>query len=308
MMTRKIIYTLMYAMRMRSRFAVGAAELVRDRSAGGFLLSAKDVDVSRSPFVKAKVRVLYDGVSLESIIRQLGGLEPGGASFKVVFVEAELKLPYEEKLQVEREVGANIGGRADMRKPEKLYGIAYALGRWRFGEYTRNDAVWLRHKDKPQNYSTALSTRMARAAANIAVPDPAGIKAIDPCCGIGTVLIEAHSMGIDIVGCDMNPLAVQGARANLAHFGFPGVVELKDMKELSGRYDAAILDLPYNLCSVISEAEQLSMLQSARRLAGRAVIITTEPIDSLIESAGFRIHDRCAVRKGSFSRQLIVCQ
>jgi tRNA G10 N-methylase Trm11 len=170
-----------------------------------------------------------------------------------------------------------------------------------------NKAIWLAHKDKLQNYSTALTTRLARAAVNIAVPKPQGIKAIDPCCGIGTVLIEARSMGIDIVGYDLNPLAVLGARANLVHFGFEGSVTIGDMRLIEGSFDAAILDLPYNLCSVITPEEQLEMLQSARSFAYRVVIITTESIDALIVKAGFVIQDRCVVKKGSFARQVIVC-
>ena len=73
------------------------------------------------------------------------------------------------------------------------------------------------------------------------------------------------------------------------------------------RYDALILDMPYNLCSKLPEDEQLQMLQSACRLAKRAVIVTTEQIDPLIVQAGFRIAERCIVNKGNFSRQIIVC-
>ena len=39
-------------------------------------------------------------------------------------------------------------------------------------------------------------------------------------------------MGIDIVGCDINPLAVRGARVNLDHFGMPNVVSIADMRTL----------------------------------------------------------------------------
>jgi tRNA G10 N-methylase Trm11 len=148
---------------------------------------------------------------------------------------------------------------------------------------------------------------MARAVVNIAVPDPLGVKAIDPCCGIGTVLIEARSMGIDIVGYDLNPLAVIGARANLAHLGLECSVAIGDIRFIQGSFDAAILDLPYNLCSVSSPDDQLEMLQSARGFARKVVIITTEFIDALITNAGFVIQDRCVVKKGSFSRQVIVC-
>lgn len=52
------------------------------------------------------------------------------------------------------------------------------------------------------------------------------------------------------------------------------------MNELQDLYDAAILDMPYNLCSVLPDAEQRSMLVSLRRLAKRAVIVSTEWVES----------------------------
>ncbi|WP_192892969.1 TRM11 family SAM-dependent methyltransferase [Planococcus salinus] len=66
---------------------------------------------------------------------------------------------------------------------------------------------------------------MARAVANIAVSEPAGVKAIDPCCGIQTKLVEALSMGIDIVRRDINPIVIHGSRENIAYFGLTGKVD-----------------------------------------------------------------------------------
>ncbi|MDF2671134.1 MAG: methyltransferase, partial [Paenibacillus sp.] len=184
--------------------------------------------------------------------------------------------------------------------------VRTAKGKWLFGECRENEAVWLKHKDKPRQYSTALTVKMARAVANIAIPQPLGVKAIDPCCGIGTIIIEALSMGIDIVGSDLNPQAVAGARLNLSHFGYPDVVQVRDMREITGRYDTAIVDLPYNLCSVLSEARQQEMLECARKLAARAVIIAAQPIDAAMEQAGFILADRCTVRKGSLIRHVML--
>ena len=141
---------------------------------------------------------------------------------------------------------------------------------------------------------------------NIAIPDPTGIKAIDPCCGIGNVLVEALSMGIDIVGSDYNPNILAGTRGNIAHFGYSGEVKYADMREISQHYDVAIIDLPYNLCSVISPEEQLEMLQSARRFADKVVVVTVEPIDKILIKAGFSIVDRAVVKKGTFTREVIV--
>ncbi|PZE20650.1 TRM11 family SAM-dependent methyltransferase [Paenibacillus xerothermodurans] len=273
----------------------------------GYLESGIELDPSRSPFMKKRLTVKYMGDSLSAITDQIRELELGGHTFKIVYVEADGDADYNEQRAIERELGAHVRGRADMRQPQRLYGIAYAEGRWLFGECRTSEAVWLQHNDKPQNYSTALSTRVARAVANIAVPRTPGVKAVDPCCGIGTVLIEALSMGIDIVGYDINPLAVRGARVNLAHFGMPDVVSIGDIRSLSGSYDAAIVDLPYNLCSKLSSEQRLEMLAAARRLAGRVVIIATETIDGDIVQAGLTISDRCVVRKGAFARQILVC-
>jgi hypothetical protein len=50
------------------------------------------------------------------------------------------------------------------------------------------------------------------------------------------------------------------------------------------------------------------MLESARRIAKKVVIITIEPIDSIIEQAQFKIVDRCEAKKANFIRQVIVCE
>jgi tRNA G10 N-methylase Trm11 len=277
----------------------------------GYVESQLYIDPSRSPFIKQRVLLLFTGSSTAELAEQVNSLELHNASFKVIFIETETSplsaMNFEQKRAIEREVGWQIRGKADMRKPERVFAIMRLDNRWLIGECMTNKAVWLEHRSKPHNYSTALNTRLARAAVNIAVQNPLGIKAIDPCCGIGTVLIEARSMEIDIVGYDLNPLAVTGARANLAHFGLECTVVIGDMRFIQGSFDAAILDLPYNLCSVSSPDDQLEMLQSARGFARRVVIITTEFIDALIVNAGFVIQDRCVVKKGSFSRQVIVC-
>jgi tRNA G10 N-methylase Trm11 len=274
---------------------------------GDFLESPLNLDPSRSPFIKLQVAVMYEGSSLRDIAKQAEALQLHGSTFKVVFVETDAEASYDEQRAMEREVGAHIGGKADMRKPERLFGILRIGIRWLLGECRYNEAVWLKHIQKPQNYSTALSTRVARAVVNIAVPDPQRVKAIDPCCGIGTVLIEALSMGINIIGCDVNPLAIRGARANLAHFGFPDVVKAADMRKVTGRFDAAIVDLPYNLCSKITVDEQLEMLRGSRNFSDKAVVITAETMDPIIERAGFIITDHCLIKKGKFTRHVAVC-
>ncbi|WP_318152801.1 TRM11 family SAM-dependent methyltransferase [Paenibacillus terricola] len=273
-----------------------------------YVVSTRKVPPSRSPFIKMRIEVEAASETLDGLAEQAPGLDAGGGTFKVLYADtgdSPFNPDFEEKRAIERRIGAVIRGTASMRQPDRLFGVAYLGGRWVLGMAEAGEAVWLRHNEKPQKYSTALSTRVARAVANIAVPDPTGIFAVDPCCGIGTVVLEAQSMGIQMQGFDRNPLALRGARINLAHFGYPTTLAVKaDMLTLAGRYDAAVLDLPYNLCSKLPEEEELAMLSSLGRLAPRAVVVATSPLEHKLAQTGWQVTDDCQVRKSSFVRYL----
>ncbi|MFD0712255.1 TRM11 family SAM-dependent methyltransferase [Paenibacillus sp. GCM10027626] len=284
-------------------------------SASNYVLSSREIEPSRSPFVKKRLEVLLKADALGELIERVEGLDTQGKSFKAallnpVHVGADgkwIKLSSEERRSIEREVGSRIQGRAELRNPAVVYGFLQLEGSWYFGKVEESVPIWLQHQNKPRQYSTALSARVARAIVNIAVPCIEQVKVIDPCCGIGTVLLEALSMGIDIVGNEINPLAAIGARENLAHFQYKSIVTLGDMRSLQGHYDVVILDMPYNLCSVLPDLEKLQLLSSSCRLAQRVLIVTTERMDSILPQAGLEIVDRCTVKKGKFERHVLVC-
>ena len=186
-------------------------------------------------------------------------------------------MPVRRKL--EREIGLGINGDPDLFHPESVFGFLTVDDKWYFGRYEESESVWYRHQKKPHSYSTSLSTRVARAVANIAVPNPEGLKVIDPCCGIGTVLVEALSMGIDIVGRDINPLVIEPVQENLAHFGLVGDVVAGPIAEVVERYDVAIIDMPYNIFSRTTPEEQLDILRHARRIAEKIIVVTIDTID-----------------------------
>lgn len=275
-------------------------------------MSETAVHPDRSPFMKERIEVMYQGEHLEDIWEQVKQIQLLDATFKVIFVKMndlapEHKIDFEERRAIERDIGIYIEGEANVHNPDYVFGILTWGGRWYFGNYIKSKAIWLAHMNKPRSYSIALSTRLARAAANIAVPRPNETHAIDPCCGIGTVLVEALSMGIDIVGRDINPFVVRGTLENLAHFEFKTEVVCGDIADVSNHYDAAIVDMPYNHFSHTTPEAQLSLLQHTRRISTKAVFITVDPIDELLAATGFTIQDRCTTRKGNFIRQIIVC-
>lgn len=274
--------------------------------------SSVTIDPSRSPFIRERIEVMYEGDSISDIALQAADMTALSTSFKVLFVKtndlaADEKMTYEDQREIERQVGMRIKGKADMRHPDRMFGIATMGGRWYFGPYEKNRSVWLTHMNKPRNYSMALPARLARAVANIAVPRPEGVLAIDPCCGIGTVLVEALSMGIDMVGREINPQLAVGARENLAFFGLQGEVVFGPIAEISTSYDAAVIDLPYNHVSKITAEEQLAILRHARRIAGRVAVVSIEPIDDMLTAARLAIADRGIVKKGAFRRHVMLC-
>lgn len=292
----------------RSLVALEMHSLFGVESETSILESQVKIDPSRSPFIKERISVIFEGDSLQALLKQVATFQVSGERFKVIYVKnGSMEVAFEERRAIEKEVGLHINGVAEIHHPDRLFAVMNLNGRWVFGDYLESESVWFRHQQKPHSYSTALNTRVARAVVNIAIPDPSGIKAIDPCCGIGTVLVEALSMGIEMVGSDRNPLVLRGARENIAHFGLTCEVKLADIRDITNYYDVAIIDLPYNLCSVITPEEQLEMLQSARRFANKVVIVTVEPIDEILIKAGFVVFDRAVVKKGSFTREVIVC-
>lgn len=76
------------------------------------------------------------------------------------------------------------------------------------------------------------------------------------------------------------------------------------MRELSGHYDVAILDLPYNHCSVLPAAERQQMLAALTRLCQKAVIVSVEPIKEELQQLGATILDSAIVAKTHFKRDI----
>ena len=157
------------------------------------------------------------------------------------------------------------------------------------------------------SYSNSLSGRIARALVNIAVCDNLNTKLIDPCCGVGTVVIEGLSMGIDVKGVELRLPVAKDAKKNLKFFGYDDCITCKDMRHIKEKYDAAIIDLPYGLFTPTTLKEQTDIINYSRNITNKLVLITFEDMDEYIKSAGFNIIESSFVCKGKFKRFVRVC-
>ncbi|QFT90348.1 hypothetical protein FIU87_17040 [Bacillus sp. THAF10] len=312
-MSTSYVYTLGYSKEEHSLCFLEMRALFGQVTEQPIIKSKVGIDPSRSPFIRERIEILYEGETLQEIINQVKNIHMQDKTFKVIFSKINDRkesesIQYQERREIERQVGWVIEGEADVHKPDHTFGMATMDGRWYFGHYQKSDAVWLKHVKKPREYSTALSTKDARTIVNIAVPIVKDTRVIDPCCGIGTVLVEALSMGIDIEGRDINPLVTTGARENIAYFGFQGRVTLGPIQDVEDTFDVAIIDLPYNIATHATKEEQAAIIQHARRISQKAVIITVEQMDEEIVQAGFHIMDRGFTQKGRFKREILVCE
>ncbi|WP_226669837.1 TRM11 family SAM-dependent methyltransferase [Metabacillus litoralis] len=309
----EFIYTYAYSkdehslcyMEMRSIFGV--------ESECNIIKSSTKIDPSRSPFIKERIEVIYEGDGIADIIDQVRQLDLKNSTFKIILskindLKNSKKIGHEERRKIARDIGLVVEADANFQNPDYTFGVITLGGRWYFGKYKKSEAIWLRHLNKPREYSTALSTRVARSIVNIAVPNPEGVKVIDPCCGIGTVLVEARSMGVNIVGRDINPSVVYGAIENIAYFDLDGEVTTGPISEITDSYDVAIIDMPYNLFTHSTPEDQLSILKDARRIAKKVVVISIDTIDHMIKEAELMILDRCVAKKGMFIREVLVCE
>lgn len=292
-------------MEMRAFFAKDTEENV--------LISDVKIEPRRSPFIRARLAVQFEAATVDELCERVKTVTLGEKTYRVVSLNdvalsKASKWEHTKRRAVERQLALSIEGEPDLTSSDIVFGVVQLGKTYYFGELVEGKAVWLNHQNRPQQYSTALSTKVARALVNIAVPEITGKRVIDPCCGVGTVLVEALSMGIDITGRDMNWFVTSGSRKNIAHFGYNGEVQLGPIEDITEHYDVAIIDMPYNVFTH-SDCDSLqSIVTSARRIADRVLFVTVEPIDDMLKVARFTVVDRAIVRKGNFSREVLLCE
>ena len=159
-----------------------------------YFFSDIDINASKSPFIKSKIKIIYSDESLDRMVSKIKEDNLSYDDFKVSYVKSEQgDVQYEDRLEATRKIGFVVNGYPDMHKPRNPLAVTKINGLWIFGEYERNDFKWQKHNDKPYSYSNALGLRMARALVNIAMKDNEEGTLIDPCCGVGTVVIEASA-------------------------------------------------------------------------------------------------------------------
>ncbi len=273
------------------------------------LISDIDFNPSDSAFIKGQFEPLYIVNSFEEILEKLDEDKLQLEEFRIELIkELDTGIGYHEKLPYFNEIGERIEGIPNVKTPKVRLGLGKLGDKWIFGFYKKNDALWMAHTTKPCSYSNSLSVRVARSLINIVTNGDKTKTIIDPCCGVGTTIVEGLSMGYDICGTDISAKNASNARQNLEFFNLEPRVKYQDMTTIEEYYDCSIIDIPYGLFSHITKEQQQDIITKAKSISKKLILVTFEDLDYMVKNAEFKITDRCIVPKGKFKRYILVCE
>jgi len=276
------------------------------------LFSDIKVDPSSSAFIKNRLDIISCSEDYSTLINEIKKENIRIEGFKVEYLVFDGDTTeYTDRLNKLRDIGYSIEGVHDYYSPTITYALCCYEGIWYFGVLIKNNIDWHKHKQKPCSFSNSISVNIAKALVNIAAKANKEKKLLDACCGVGTIMLEACFAGNSIEGCDINEKICKNARKNLSHFNYTANIYHSDIKDISKRYEAAIIDLPYNLFTSATDTDILHIIESTAEITDRLVIVSTSDITNLISNTGFKISDYCSVSKSgkrNFARKIWVCE
>jgi len=266
----------------------------------GIAISVKETDISHSAYTKSCIELMCDAKEIEGIYQNVAnlGLHADGFRISVTKIPRGLNL---NSMEIAAEIAAHIGGSPNLTNPRVVFCVVATEHQLWFGKLlSANDRSWNKLAKKPHTTSSSLPARLARAVVNL-VAQP-GDKLIDPCCGAGTILLEAAQMGIKVMGYDINPKMVWATQKNLTYFGLEGLIRHGDARKITGEFDALATDLPYGMNTQASEKLYREILQNTKSLARKATLVAAKDISGLLRELGYSVNQVLTASKYTFTR------
>ena len=303
----KYLYNISYRLDFTELCALELKYLLGGTTSLHYHYTDDDYPLSRSTFLKSRINILYMEDSIDIIEQKMISDSLMFEEYKIRFIKHDV-VEYSERLLSMRKLGYAIEGSFAIKNPRIEFALTKANGKWVFGFYEPNKNEWEIRKTKPFNYSHALEVKLAKSIVNLAVGNNSNLRLVDPCCGIGTVLIEARTLDLNIQGFEINPLIKRNCNTNLEYFGFVGDVKKQDMHTITEHYDIAVLDIPYGQFSFITYEEQVALIKKTKEISDRSVIITMEDMCDTLIQQGLNIIEKVKIEKSNaFSRYITIC-
>ncbi len=250
--------------------------------------------VGRAAYVQQGVEVIASAACFDELVAAVAEQDFPAAAFRIDL--------HDPSGRIDRSTVAAATALADviphgpnLRRPRHRFVVAATSECVWFGEVVaQTDASYRRHDSKPWTTSSSLDGRFARALVNL-VPDARSV--LDPCCGAGSIVLEAASLGLDAHGVDWKPAMVGMTQQNLAHFGYGATVVRADSRVHHQVADAIVTDLPYGHAIDADEATIRAILERGVEAAPVAVYVARADITIWLRAAGYDEVDVYTVRK-----------
>ncbi|MFP4248876.1 MAG: TRM11 family SAM-dependent methyltransferase [Armatimonadota bacterium] len=260
------------------------------------------VDVARSAYITECCRLLARGRTLEDLLGESAKLGLRLERFRIR-ARNESGRDWPGSQNVEHAIADTISGSPDLTRPA-IELVAWGLAEgWLLGERVSHiSRGWVGHEQRPFQYSSALPPRIARALVNlVALP---GDSLIDPCCGSGTTLVEAGYMGVEPFGWEINQNVAEQCALNLCHHGQAAWMVVGDGRTARGRWDGAVLDLPYGIANTRVERECRELIAHALDVARLVAIVTVGRLDAFLTERGATVLGTATVAKTKLERRV----
>ncbi len=306
----KYLYHYNYRMDQKELAHLEIASLFNESPNCHWFESSILIDLEQSVYVNSRLLILAKANNFDTLLKQVKSLNQSFDTFKLIYYKSNQEdLAYDMRLKAIRDIASCLDGVGSIKAFNELLGVTKIEGTYYFGRLERNQQYYKTRQNKPFSYSNALPVYLAKALITIATKGDRTLKLVDPCCGIGTIVIEGCAMNYDIEGYEISYKVAMNAKKNMRHYGFDEKrITRLDMLQLNQTYDIAFLDIPYNLFSPFTLSMQQQLVKKCSLIASQLVLVSQENMNDMLLEIGYHIEQQFEVHKGYFKRLITICR
>ena len=250
--------------------------------------------VNQAVYLSSGLHRIAHGTTLQALAAEVTRQSFSAERFRIEYTCLSGRVT-EDKQDAILAIADAINGAPDLDHPQRRFLIIVQDDGFILGEIlVEVERSYQKHDGKPYRTSSSLPSQLARALVNLVYP---ARTILDPCCGTGSILLEACATGVTAFGMDRNLKMVGMTRRNLLHFGYQAVVQRGDAHLCTQTVEAIVTDLPYGRFLEHDEANIKAILRQIAILAPLGVYLAEQDISAWLQEAGYNKIDVFRVRK-----------
>ncbi|NQZ58035.1 MAG: hypothetical protein HRT88_11305 [Lentisphaeraceae bacterium] len=267
-----------------------------------YFLSDDDFHLEETTFGEAQIEILASSEDFNDLGEQLRATLPTLLEAKI---EAKTigflpKCGFQDILRLLPYIKVH----ANLKNPQNIYVLTRTENHWFFGKKISSSSnAWVNHRKKPLTMSSAIPHILARTM--VFTLKSMGCKTfIDYCCGSGTFLIEASSIGLQCTGTDSNENMCDMSIANLKHFSYKAAIEVADATKFSQKTDGAVVDFPYGFSCARDESEEDKIIANVSKHADISVFVCGQDLTHKFTERGLEIIEQTIIPAVNVKRHI----